>query len=62
MNRQADGVQLGGIEHFCLVAQHQGFSAAARATGLTTAAVSRSIHRLETRLGVRLLTRTTRSV
>lgn len=62
MSRQLDQAQLGGIELFCLVAQHQGFTAAARAAGITTAAVSRSIHRLESRLGVRLLTRTTRSV
>jgi DNA-binding transcriptional LysR family regulator len=53
---------LSGIELFCLVAQHQGFSAAARVTGLSTAGVSRSVTRLETRLGVRLFTRTTRSV
>lgn len=62
MNRQFDGLQLGNIELFCLVAQHQGFTAAARATGLTTAAISRSVSRLELRLGVRLLTRTTRQV
>lgn len=62
MTRQFDGLQLGGIELFCLVAQHQGFTAAAQATGLTTAAVSRSVNRLEARLGVRLFTRTTRRV
>lgn len=62
MNRQFEGMLLSGIELFCLVAQHQGFSAAARAAGLTTAGVSRSVNRLETRLGVRLFTRTTRSV
>lgn len=62
MNRQFEGLLLSGIELFCLVAQHQGFTAAARATGLTTAAVSRAVGRLESRLGVRLLTRTTRRV
>ena len=62
MNRPFEGLLLSGIELFCLVAQHQGFSAAARAEGLTTAGVSRSVNRLETRLGVRLFTRTTRSV
>lgn len=62
MNRQFEGMLLSGIELFCLVAQHQGFSAAARAAGLTTAGVSRSVSRLEARLGVRLFTRTTRSV
>lgn len=62
MSRQFDGVLLSGIELFCLVAQHQGFTAAAKVSGLTTAGLSRSVNRLETRLGVRLFTRTTRSV
>ena len=39
-----------------------GFSAAARALGRTPSAVSKSISRLEDRLGVRLLNRTTRSL
>lgn len=39
-----------------------GFSAASRALGLTPSAVSKSISRLEDRLGVRLLNRTTRSL
>jgi len=50
------------MELFCLVAEHGGFSAAAQAVGLTPAAVSRSVARLEARLGVRLFTRTTRRV
>jgi DNA-binding transcriptional LysR family regulator len=41
-------------------ADHGGFSAAARALGVTPSAVSKTITRLETRLGVRLLSRTTR--
>lgn len=57
-----DGTQLGGVPLFCLVARHEGFTAAARAAGLTTAGVSRAVNRLEARLGVRLLARTTRSV
>lgn len=57
-----DGALMGGVPLFCLVARHEGFTAAARATGLTTAGVSRAVARLEARLGVRLLTRTTRSV
>jgi DNA-binding transcriptional LysR family regulator len=41
-------------------AEHGGFSAAARALGVTPSAVSKTISRLEARLGVRLLNRTTR--
>jgi DNA-binding transcriptional LysR family regulator len=41
-------------------AEHGGFSAAARALGVTPSAVSKTITRLEARLGVRLLQRTTR--
>ena len=62
MTRQFDDLRLGSIELFCLTAQHQGFTAAARTAGLTAAAVSRSVARLEKRLGVRLLMRTTRQV
>lgn len=62
MNRKFDNQRLGSIELFCLTAQHCGFTAAAHAAGLTPAAVSRSVARLETRLGVQLLMRTTRQV
>lgn len=62
MSRQFDDLRLGSIELFCLTAQHQGFTAAAKTAGLTAAAVSRSVARLEERLGVRLLMRTTRQV
>lgn len=41
---------------------HGGFSAAARVLGLTPSAISKTISRLEERLGVRLLNRTTRSL
>jgi DNA-binding transcriptional LysR family regulator len=41
-------------------ADHGGFSSAARALGVTPSAVSKTISRLEARLGVRLLNRTTR--
>lgn len=62
MTRQFNDLQLGSIELFCLTAQHRGFTAAAQAAGLTAAAVSRSVARLEARLGVQLLMRTTRQV
>lgn len=53
---------LGSIELFCLAAEAGSFTAAAQVAGVTPAAVSRSISRMEERLGVRLFTRTTRSV
>ncbi len=62
MTRQFEDLRLGSIELFCLTAQHRGFTAAAQAAGLSAAAVSRSVARLEARLGVRLLMRTTRQV
>src|SRR5947207_10224906 len=45
---------------FVRVVEHQSFSAAASALGLTPSAVSKLVSRLEARLGVRLLHRTTR--
>lgn len=62
MTRVFDPVQLGSIEMFCRAAELQGFTAAAKALGVTAAAVSRSVGRLETRLGLRLFTRTTRQI
>jgi DNA-binding transcriptional LysR family regulator len=56
------GLQLGSIEQFCKAAELGSFTATAEFFGLTPAAVSRSIGRLEQRLGVRLFSRTTRSV
>ena len=47
---------------FALVADKGSFTAAAGELGLTTAAVSISIKRLEARMGVALFARTTRSV
>ena len=55
-------VQLGSIELFCKAADLGSFTAAAEALGLTPAAVSRSVGRLEARLGARLFVRTTRSI
>lgn len=62
MGRQFDDLMLGSIELFCLTAEHASFTAAAAAAGLTPAAVSRAVTRLEQRLGVRLFFRTTRQV
>lgn len=57
-----DTMQLGSIEQFCKAAELGSFTATAEFFGLTPAAVSRSISRLELRLGVRLFSRTTRSI
>ncbi|HLA32644.1 MAG TPA: LysR family transcriptional regulator, partial [Pseudomonas sp.] len=62
MQRQFGGVLLGSIELFCLAAELGSFTAAAQAAGVTPAAVSRSVARLEALLGVRLLARTTRQM
>jgi DNA-binding transcriptional LysR family regulator len=60
--RQFDDVLLGSIELFCLAAEEGSFTAAALSAGVTPAAVSRSVARLEERLGTRLFVRTTRSI
>ena len=60
--RQFDDIVLGSIELFCLAAEAGSFTAAAHVAGVTPAAVSRSIARLEKRLGVRLFVRSTRSI
>jgi len=62
MTRQFEDPRLGSIELVCLTAELQGFTAAAAAAGLTPAAVSRAVARLEARLGVQLFVRTTRRV
>ncbi len=50
------------LVYFVSVVKHQGFSAAARATGVEKTRLSRRIAALEARLGVRLLQRSTRSI
>ncbi|PTU30884.1 LysR family transcriptional regulator [Stenotrophobium rhamnosiphilum] len=62
MKRHFDDILLGSIELFCLAAESGSFTAAALTSGVTPAAVSRSISRLEKRLGVRLFVRSTRSI
>lgn len=51
-----------GIIEFVAVAEQQGFSTAARKLGCSTSHVSRQVNRLENRLGVALVARTTRSI
>lgn len=51
-----------GIVIFTHVVNCRGFSAAAEKTGHSTSYISKEINKLEARLGVRLLNRTTRSI
>lgn len=51
-----------GVSEFVAVAEEGSFTAAAEKLDLSTAQVSRQISQLETRLGVKLLYRTTRTV
>lgn len=57
-----DGRILAGVSVLAAVVEGGSFVKAAELTGITDSGVSRAISRLETRLGVRLLDRTTRSV
>lgn len=50
------------LQLFHLVAEHQSFTRAGQAAGLTQSAITRQIRGMEERLGVRLFERTTRSV
>jgi DNA-binding transcriptional LysR family regulator len=54
--------ELEGMATFVAVAEAKGFRAAADRLGITGSAVSQAIRRLEARLGVALVQRTTRSV
>jgi len=53
---------LSEMRSFALVADHGGFSAAARAAGVSKARLSQHVQRLEDALGVQLLHRSTRKV
>jgi DNA-binding transcriptional LysR family regulator len=55
-------VDLGDLTAFVAVARAGGFRDAARAGGVSASSLSEAVRRLEARLGVRLLHRTTRSV
>ncbi|MFN3860782.1 MAG: LysR family transcriptional regulator [Roseateles sp.] len=54
--------RLQAMEVFVAVVDHGGFAAAARRLDLSAPVVTRAVAELEARLGVRLLTRTTRAV
>ena len=54
--------ELGDLTAFVAVARSGGFRDAARITGGSASSLSEAVRRLEARLGVRLLNRTTRSV
>ncbi|QUD86796.1 LysR family transcriptional regulator [Phenylobacterium montanum] len=53
---------LGDLTTFLVVAEERSFTRAAARLGSSQSAVSQTVRRLETRLGLSLLTRTTRSV
>ncbi|MBS1019382.1 LysR family transcriptional regulator [Gluconobacter cerinus] len=54
--------ELGSLAMFMVVADEGSFTKAAGKLGISQSALSHSLRRLEARLGLRLLTRTTRSV
>ncbi len=55
-------LQIGSLEIFCLTVEQGSFTAAAVLAGITPLLVSRSISRIEERLGVKLFVRTTRQL
>ena len=54
--------ELADLNAFLAVAEEQSFTRAAAKLGTSQSALSYTLRRLETRLGVRLLTRTTRLI
>lgn len=59
---QGNNMKWQGVSEFVAVAEEGSFTAAAEKLDLSTAQVSRQISQLESRLGVKLLYRTTRTV
>ncbi|MGP1683561.1 MAG: LysR family transcriptional regulator, partial [Giesbergeria sp.] len=62
MNSDFGAVQIGSIQIFCKAAEVGSFTVAAEVLGLTPAAVSRSVARIEERLHVQLFARSTRQI
>ena len=62
MERRTVTVDLGDLNAFVAVARARGFRHGARASGGSASGLSEAVRRLEARLGVRLLHRTTRSI
>ncbi|MEN2978820.1 LysR family transcriptional regulator [Tistrella bauzanensis] len=62
MTPSSQGVEYAQLRAFVEVAEQGGFSRAAERLGVTPSSLSQTIRALETRLGVRLFNRTTRSV
>lgn len=60
--QKRSGVQFEQVEAFAAVLEHGGITAAARALGRDPSVISRRLDALEERLGVRLLSRTTRRI
>lgn len=60
--QERTGAHLEQIEAFAAISEHRGIAAAARALGRDPSVISRRLDALEARLGVRLLSRTTRRI
>lgn len=62
LGRTLEFIKLVQDKHFMAIARHRSFSRAAIELGVSASALSHALKGLETRLGVRLLNRTTKSV
>jgi DNA-binding transcriptional LysR family regulator len=62
MNQNVDERILNGMSAFAAIIQCGSFAGAGKALNMSQSGVSRSVARLEARLGMRLLERTTRSI
>ncbi|RYZ93002.1 MAG: LysR family transcriptional regulator [Moraxellaceae bacterium] len=62
MDSKLSNNTIGSIQLFCKAAELESFSAAAIALGVSPAAVSQSVARIEARLGIRLFVRSTRKI